>query len=166
MSKTPLTGPSTTPPLHPSGVSQLFNPMYPLETISVGRLRQTRAPTLAGIAALRDVCATCSREPFVIYKIDLASLAPAFISKLLDHPHPRPDWLLASLKSRGNLPGRARSIAALRPRLSFHSFRWHSCSWRLPPLAQPDFSDRASNAATQISTVFRTPPQPAQARED
>ncbi len=74
MSKTPLTGHSTTPPLHPSGVSQLFNPMYPLETISVGRLRQTRAPTLAGIAALRDVCAACSREPFVIYKIDLASL--------------------------------------------------------------------------------------------
>src|SRR5229473_8623754 len=74
MSKTPLTGHSTTPPLHPSGVSQLFNPMYPLETISVGRLRQTRAPTLAGIAALRDVCAACSREPFVIYKIDLAFL--------------------------------------------------------------------------------------------
>ncbi len=74
MSKTPLTGPSTTPPLHPSGVSQLFNPMYPLETISDGRLRQTWAPTLAGIAALRDVCAACSREPFVIYKTDLASL--------------------------------------------------------------------------------------------
>ena len=102
-------------------------------------MRQTCGPTLAGIAAPRDVGAACSREPFVIYKIDLASLAPAFISKLLDHPHPRPAWLLASLKSRCNLPGRTRSIAALRPRLSFHSFPSHSCSWRLPPLTQPDF---------------------------
>src|SRR5216683_6051015 len=74
MSKTPLTGHSTPPPLHPSGVSQLFNPMYPVETISAGRSGQTCGPTLAGIAALRDVCAACSREPFVIYKIDLASL--------------------------------------------------------------------------------------------
>src|SRR5713226_2556103 len=86
--------------------------MYPLETISDGRLRQTWGPTLAGMAALRDVCTACSREPFVIYEIDLTSLAPAFISKLIDHPHPRPDWLLASLKSRCNLPGIFEPAAA------------------------------------------------------
>src|SRR5260370_6048894 len=51
--------------------------MYPLETISDGRLRQTWGPTLAGIAALRDVCAACSGDTFVIYKINLASLVSA-----------------------------------------------------------------------------------------
>jgi hypothetical protein len=54
MSKTPLTAP---PPPHPSGVSQLFNPKYPLETISTGRLRQTCGPNVGWYSSVTQrVC--------------------------------------------------------------------------------------------------------------
>jgi hypothetical protein len=113
MSKTPLTGPTTTTSLRrqplysiPSTLWKQYLPVGCDKRGSDVALDSSATRRVRGVFT-RPVCHLQNRFGFS---------RSAFISKLIDRPHPRPDWLLAPLKSRCNLPGRARSIVALRRR--------------------------------------------------